>query len=53
MDQKHLSVSMGSEISILALIAEHKDLGLVPFELQVPAEGASLVTRNLRLPQSY
>lgn len=54
-DQKHLSVSMGSEISILALIAEHKDLDLVPFattELQVPAEGPSLVTSNLRLPQS-
>lgn len=58
MDKKHLnnlSVSMGSEISISALIPEHKDLGLVPFataESQVPAEGATLVTSNLRQPQS-
>lgn len=45
---------MGSEISILALISEHKDLDFVPFdttELQVPAEGANLVTSNLRVTE--
>lgn len=59
MDKKHLnnlSLSIRSEISILALVSEHKDLSLVPSattESQVPAESGSLVTSNLRWPQNY
>lgn len=59
MDKKHLNnlpVLMGSEILILAQISEHRDLGFIPFattKLQVAAEGGSLVTSNLRWPQSY